>query len=92
MKDFRWFKASVVKFQQQENLKFLSHFERKFVIHHGKRKAAKKVEKLPPVELFHLRSNGSAIATRCLQVEPVAQNLNSEFWYALFPSYIYGNH
>ncbi|UYV73643.1 FLII [Cordylochernes scorpioides] len=48
--------------QQQENLKFLSHFRRKFIIHRGRRKNPP-----PSVEFFHLRSNGSPICTRCIQ-------------------------
>lgn len=61
--------------QQQENIKFLSHFKRKFVIHSGKRK-----EKLPPVQLYHLRSNGSALYSRLIEIKPDARHLNSAFW------------
>lgn len=61
--------------QQQENIKFLSHFKRKFVIHSGKRK-----EKAPPVQLYHLRSNGSALYSRLIEIKPDARNLNSAFW------------
>ncbi|EEC17524.1 flightless-I, putative, partial [Ixodes scapularis] len=68
--------------QQQENLKFLSHFKQKFVIHWGSRKEAQLREK-PTVELFHLRSNGSPICTRCVQIPPTASNLNSAFCYIL---------
>ncbi|CAN8029961.1 unnamed protein product [Ixodes persulcatus] len=68
--------------QQQENLKFLSHFKQKFVIHWGSRKEAQLREK-PAVELFHLRSNGSPICTRCVQIPPTASNLNSAFCYIL---------
>ncbi|XP_029850864.2 protein flightless-1 [Ixodes scapularis] len=68
--------------QQQENLKFLSHFKQKFVIHWGSRKEAQLREK-PNVELFHLRSNGSPICTRCVQIPPTASNLNSAFCYIL---------
>lgn len=59
--------------QQQENLKFLSHFKRKFIIRTGKRPDAKTpvTEKLKPsTEFFHLRANGSPISTRCIQVLP----------------------
>lgn len=67
--------------QQQENLKFMSHFKRKFVIHQGRRKQ----KQLAPdgkqaVRFFQLRSNGSALCTRLLQVTPDAGLLNSEFW------------
>lgn len=47
--------------QQQENLKFLSHFKRKFIIHKGKRK--QKTDSAQP-SLYHIRTNGSALCTR----------------------------
>lgn len=47
--------------QQQENLKFLSHFKRKFIIHKGKRKV--KTDAAQP-SLYHIRTNGSALCTR----------------------------
>ena len=67
--------------QQQENLRFMAHFKRKFVIHQGKRKQ----KQLAPdgkqaVRFFQLRSNGSALCTRLLQITPDASLLNSEFW------------
>lgn len=55
--------------QQQENLKFLSHFKRMFVIRRGKRKLPSQEASKPSVELFYLRANGSPIATRCIQVQ-----------------------
>lgn len=64
--------------QQQENLKFLSHFKRKFIIHKGSRKKPEN-----GVELFHLRANGSLICTRCVQIPATASNLNSAFCYIL---------
>ena len=54
--------------QQQENLKFLSHFKMKFIIHQGKRKTVKAAGEKLPVELFHMRANGSPLTTRCIQV------------------------
>ncbi|XP_065310343.2 protein flightless-1 isoform X2 [Dermacentor albipictus] len=68
--------------QQQENLKFLSHFKRKFIIHTGSRKKSQ-TEQNNAVELFHLRANGSPICTRCVQIPPTASNLNSAFCYIL---------
>lgn len=65
--------------QQQENIKFLAHFRRKFIIHQGKRKARDALA----VEFFHLRSNGSAIYTRLIQIAPDASLLNSAFCYIL---------
>ena len=54
--------------QQQENLKFMSHFKRKFVIRKGKRKQPNQVPKKPQVEFFEVRANGGIISTRCIQV------------------------
>ncbi|XP_067629207.1 protein flightless-1 isoform X7 [Eurosta solidaginis] len=71
--------------QQQENLKFMAHFKRKFIIHTGKRKdKLKATENKAVVELFHLRSNGGALCTRLIQIQPDAINLNSAFCYILF--------
>lgn len=64
-------------YQQQENMKFMAHFKRKFIIKQGKRN--KKDEKRP-VEFYHLRSNGSALYTRLVQIRPDASLLNSAFW------------
>lgn len=69
--------------QQQENLKFLSHFNRKFVIHNGKRKLPSAPVVKRGVEMFHLRANDSPIATRCIQIRPDASLLNSHFCYIL---------
>lgn len=62
-------KLEVVRMhQQQENLKFLSHFKRKFVVFDGKRVKPGEPAEKPQVSLFQLRANGSPIATRCVQV------------------------
>lgn len=67
--------------QQQENLKFMAHFKRKFVIKTGKRKQAIEPNaKKDKVEFYHLRSNGSALCTRLIQIQPDASQLNSAFW------------
>ncbi|KAJ8251808.1 hypothetical protein GJAV_G00225650 [Gymnothorax javanicus] len=66
--------------QQQENLKFLSHFKRKFIIHKGKRK--QKEDNVQP-SLYHIRTNGSALCTRTIQVPTDSSNLNSEFCFIL---------
>uniref|UniRef100_A0A4W4EF97 Protein flightless-1 homolog n=1 Tax=Electrophorus electricus TaxID=8005 RepID=A0A4W4EF97_ELEEL len=74
-------KLEVVRMtQQQENLKFLSHFKRKFIIHKGKRKL--KVDNVQP-SLYHIRTNGSALCTRTIQIPTDSSNLNSEFCYIL---------
>ncbi|KAF7288043.1 hypothetical protein GWI33_000097 [Rhynchophorus ferrugineus] len=65
--------------QQQENMKFMAHFKRKFIIHQGKRKQKEK----HMVEFYHLRSNGSALYTRLVQIKPDASQLNSAFCYIL---------
>lgn len=65
--------------QQQENLKFMSYFKRKFIIHQGKRKQPK-VAGSNKVEFFHLRSNGSALCTRLIQIPADSTLLNSAFW------------
>lgn len=65
--------------QQQENMKFMAHFKRKFIIHQGKRKQRDK----NAVEFYHLRSNGSALYTRLVQIKPDATALNSAFCYIL---------
>lgn len=74
-------KLEVVRMtQQQENPKFLSHFKRKFIIHKGKRKV--KDEGLQP-SLYHIRTNGSALCTRCIQINTDSSLLNSEFCFIL---------
>jgi len=78
-------KLEVVRMhQQQENLKFLSHFEQKFIIHQGRRKqTSREAGEKQPVELFQLRANGSPLALRCVQIAVDAANLNSEFCFIL---------
>lgn len=75
--------------QQQENLKFLSHFKQKFIIHQGSRKdcSLQKSIENTNVEFFHIRANGNIITTRCIQVKPEAVLLNSEFCYILKAPY-----
>ncbi|XP_012274985.1 protein flightless-1 isoform X2 [Orussus abietinus] len=68
--------------QQQENLKFMAHFKRKFIIHQGKRKQIKSASN-NQVEFYHLRSNGSALCTRLIQIRPDASLLSSAFCYIL---------
>lgn len=71
-------------FQQQENLKFMAHFKRKFIIHQGKRKHKQLMEDgKAAVRFYQLRSNGSALCTRLIQITPDASLLNSAFCYIL---------
>lgn len=75
--------------QQQENLKFLSHFKRKFIIKTGRRPAGRAAgsEKVKPTtEFFQLRANGSPIATRCIQVCEMVM------WFFFFNSIYYHHH
>lgn len=71
--------------QQQENLKFLSHFHQKFLIFKGSRKAAaaRKAKSEEQTQFFHLRANGGALTTRCIEIDPNPHLLNSEFCYIL---------
>ncbi|XP_078096507.1 protein flightless-1 homolog [Mustelus asterias] len=74
-------KLEVVRMtQQQENLKFLSHFKRKFIIHKGKRKTPE--NGLQP-SLYHIRTNGSALCSRCIQISTDSSMLNADFCYIL---------
>ncbi|XP_071616489.1 protein flightless-1 homolog [Heliangelus exortis] len=74
-------KLEVVRMtQQQENPKFLSHFKRRFVIHRGKRKDRASP---PQPSLYHIRTNGGALCTRCIQINTDAGLLNSEFCFIL---------
>ncbi|XP_044289445.1 protein flightless-1 homolog [Varanus komodoensis] len=75
-------KLEVVRMtQQQENPKFLSHFKRKFIVHRGKRKATDDSGLQP--SLYHIRTNGSALCTRCIQINTDSSFLNSEFCFIL---------
>lgn len=67
--------------QQQENLKFMAHFKRKFIIKNGRRRTSKDTTPHKrSVEFYHLRSNGSALCTRLIQIKADASLLNSAFW------------
>jgi hypothetical protein len=76
----------IIKYnQQQESPKFLAHFNRKFVIHRGKRKPALNSTHAPNpsgpnqdgegssvynTRMYHLRTNPySALCTRCIELE-----------------------
>eukprot|EP00057_Strongylocentrotus_purpuratus_P005896 XP_011660370.1 PREDICTED: protein flightless-1 homolog [Strongylocentrotus purpuratus] len=78
----------IVHHQQQENLKFLSHFKKKFTIYRGRRPLpnappeSQQPKDLNP-KLYHVRANGGPLCTRCIQVHPTAQWLNPEFCYLL---------
>lgn len=70
--------------QQQENLKFMSHFKGKFIIKSGKRVEKKRgPDAKLPVEFYHLRQNGSALCTRLIQIRGDASLLCSAFCYIL---------
>lgn len=70
-------KLEVVRtYQQQESMKLMAHFKRKFIIRQGSRREKDK----NAVEFYHMRSNGSALYTRVVQIKPDASLLNSAFW------------
>ncbi|XP_033631198.1 protein flightless-1 homolog [Asterias rubens] len=80
-------KLEVVRLcQQQENLKFLSHFKKNFVINRGRRRlptTAESTENSLNPSFYHIRANGNPLCIRCIQVHPTVQWLNSEFCYIL---------
>lgn len=71
--------------QQQENIKFLSHFEQKFIIHRGKRVGDYSSPSLPKnaIALYHLRSNGNPLTLRCIEIDAESSKLNPGFCYIL---------
>ena len=78
-------KLEVLKMQQQqENLKFMAHFQNGLVIKKGSRRA----QKLEPnwtssPEFYQIRSNGSPLCRRCIQVKCDGSLLNSSFCFIL---------
>uniref|UniRef100_A0A5K3ERA7 Protein flightless-1-like protein n=1 Tax=Mesocestoides corti TaxID=53468 RepID=A0A5K3ERA7_MESCO len=79
--------------QQQEDMYFLAHFMRKMVIHQGSYRDRESAQRLDQVHFYHMRMNGNPIATRCLQVKPSVQILNSCFSYILrIPKDVNGCH
>jgi hypothetical protein len=71
--------------QQQENQRFMAHFNRKFIIHNGKRRTAAQrlqmpIQRLAQTQMYHIRWCYSTIMTRCIQIEATSANLCSEFW------------
>ncbi|KAM7535541.1 hypothetical protein Aperf_G00000097873 [Anoplocephala perfoliata] len=69
--------------QQQEDMYFMAHFLRKMVIHSGSYRDRDAPERSNAIQFYHLRMNGTPIATRCIQVKPAVQTLNSCFSYIL---------
>ena len=77
-------KLEVVRMhQQQENLKFMSHFNNGLIIKRGKRKEVRGPGWKPDTEFFQLRSNGSSLYRRCIQIKNDSSLLNSCFCYFL---------
>ena len=77
-------KLEVVRMhQQQENLKFMSHFPTGLVIKSGKRKEKRGPSWKAKTEFYHLRSNGSSLYRRCVQTKADSSLLNSTFCYIL---------
>lgn len=73
--------------QQQEALKFLSHFKGKFIVEKGKRKHTD-VESNP--RLFEIRSTMGKLTRRAMQVECDATMLNTNFCFVLKVSCNFG--
>jgi len=78
-------KLEVVRMhQQQENLKFMSHFQNGLVIKSGSRRTRRlDPEWTAGPEFYHIRSNGSSLCRRCIQIKPDPGLLNSCFCYIL---------
>jgi len=73
-------------FQQQENLKLLSHFHGRNILHKGKRPTPGHIPAEPPVrkpQLYQLRQNGNSLAQRCVEIGCSSLLLNSGFCYIL---------
>ena len=66
--------------QQQESLKFLSHFKGTFVVEKGRRK---QTEPDTSAKLFEIRSTMGKLTRRCLQCECNATQLNANFPFVL---------
>lgn len=65
--------------QQEDKFKFFAHFNRKFIIHRGRRLSSTRKE----IEFYHLRSNSNPLTLRCIEIEPDSASLNSGFCYIL---------
>ncbi|XP_023344300.1 protein flightless-1 isoform X2 [Eurytemora carolleeae] len=77
-------KLEVVRMhQQQENLKFMSHFNNGLLIKQGCRKEVRGPGWKPESEFYQLRSNGSSLYRRCIQLKTDSSLLNSCFSYIL---------
>jgi hypothetical protein len=77
-------KLEVIRMQQQqENLKFMSHFKSGLIIKKGKRRQELLPNFKASSEFFHIRANGSNLCRRCIEIQPEASYLNSHFVYIL---------
>jgi len=77
-------KLEVVRMhQQQENLKFMSHFTNGLIIKRGRRKEVRGPAWKPQTDFFQLRSNGSCLYRRTVQIKNDSSLLNSCFCYIL---------
>jgi len=77
-------KLEVIKMkQQQENLKFLSHFKQKFIITNGSREKSLANEYDDKTQFYQIRSNGGYLTSRCIEIDANPKLLNSEFCYIL---------
>ncbi|KAI1292098.1 Protein flightless-1 [Halotydeus destructor] len=67
--------------QQQENLKFLSHFKQQFMIHRGKRPVYD--DSVENIQFFQVRCNSSPLTLRCIEIVRDSSLLNSGFCFLL---------
>ena len=61
----------------------MSHFPNGLIIKRGKRKEKKSPNCKAETEFYHLRSNGSSLYRRCIQIKLDSSLLNSCFCYLL---------
>ena len=72
--------------QQQEPMKFLSHFKGRFVIEKGRRK---QMEQSTTPSLFEIRSTMGKLTRRAMSTECDATSLNSNFPFVLKVCFFY---
>lgn len=69
--------------QQQEDMLFLSHFQRQLIIHSGRYADRMEESRKNGIQMYYMRANGNAISTRTIEVSPSAVHLNSCFCYVV---------
>ena len=69
--------------QQQEPMKFLSHFKGRFLVEKGRRKLAAGHDPSTAPSLFEIRSTMGKLTRRAMSTECDATSLNSNFPFVL---------